>query len=87
MPGQGGATWAVLQYVLGLGRLGHDVLLVDEAARPPATPTRAGTYFARGRRAQFGLEGRAALLTGGDAATVGMPYAEAAGVRARAPTC
>ncbi|MEA2311568.1 MAG: hypothetical protein QOE28_1536 [Solirubrobacteraceae bacterium] len=27
---QGGATWAVLQYVLGLRALGHDVLLVEE---------------------------------------------------------
>jgi hypothetical protein len=26
---QGGAAWAVLQYVLGLRRLGHDVLLVE----------------------------------------------------------
>ncbi|HEY2147165.1 MAG TPA: hypothetical protein VGH32_04465 [Pirellulales bacterium] len=28
-PGQGGATWAVLQYVLGLRRLGHDVYFVE----------------------------------------------------------
>jgi len=28
-PGQGGAAWAVLQYVLGLRRLGHDVVLVE----------------------------------------------------------
>jgi hypothetical protein len=30
-PHQGGATWAVLQYVLGLEELGHDVWLVDPA--------------------------------------------------------
>ena len=29
VPGQGGAAWAVLQYVLGLRRLGHDVTLVE----------------------------------------------------------
>ena len=29
VPGQGGATWAVLQYVLGLRRLGHEVVVVD----------------------------------------------------------
>jgi hypothetical protein len=29
VPRQGGATWAVLQYVLGLQRLGHDVLVVE----------------------------------------------------------
>ena len=28
-PGQGGASWAVLQYVLGLRRLGHDVYFVE----------------------------------------------------------
>lgn len=28
-PGQGGATWAILQYVLGLARLGHEVHLVE----------------------------------------------------------
>jgi hypothetical protein len=31
-PWQGGATWAVLQYVLGLRRLGHEVLLVEPVA-------------------------------------------------------
>src|SRR5260370_126402 len=38
-PGQGGATWAVLQYLLGFKRLGHDVYFVEpvpEASlRPP----------------------------------------------------
>src|SRR5918997_1645094 len=29
VPHQGGATWAVLQYLLGLKRLGHDVYFVD----------------------------------------------------------
>jgi hypothetical protein len=29
---QGGAIWAVLQYVLGLRGLGHDVLLIEEVA-------------------------------------------------------
>jgi hypothetical protein len=28
-PNQGGAAWAVLQYVLGLKRLGHDVYFVE----------------------------------------------------------
>jgi hypothetical protein len=31
-PGQGGATWAILQYLHGLRRLGHDVLLVEPVA-------------------------------------------------------
>src|SRR2546423_15567358 len=40
-PHQGGATWAVLQYVLGLKELGHEVVLVEsispEAFRPNST--------------------------------------------------
>ncbi len=42
-PHQGGATWAILQYVLGLEQLGHEVWLVDPAEKPGA---RATAYFA-----------------------------------------
>jgi hypothetical protein len=56
-PGQGGATWAVLQYVLGLRELGHDVLLLEPAAQPTDASRR---YFAEVVRS-FGLEGRSAL--------------------------
>jgi aminoglycoside/choline kinase family phosphotransferase len=35
-PHQGGATWAVLQYALGLRRLGHEVTLVEPVASPTA---------------------------------------------------
>ena len=41
-PGQGGAAWAVLQYLLGLRRLGHEVILVepvDDARAGRASPT------------------------------------------------
>lgn len=31
-PHQGGATWAILQYVLGLRGLGHEVYLVEPIA-------------------------------------------------------
>lgn len=68
-PGQGGATWAVLQYVHGLARLGHDVVVVEPVAQlRPAT------------RRYFGaLElDRAALLLGGSRDTVGMSYAAVA---------
>jgi hypothetical protein len=41
-PHQGGATWAVLQYVLGLEELGHDVWLVD----PVEATSEADRYFA-----------------------------------------
>jgi hypothetical protein len=41
-PYQGGATWAVLQYVLGLEQLGHEVWLVDPAEPGPESQR----YFA-----------------------------------------
>jgi hypothetical protein len=41
-PHQGGATWAVLQYVRGLERLGHEVWLVD----PAESSAEAVGYFA-----------------------------------------
>jgi hypothetical protein len=51
VPGQGGASWAVLQYLLGLRRLGHEVRFVE----PVSEPARCGRYFARLARA-FGLD-------------------------------
>jgi aminoglycoside phosphotransferase len=52
-PYQGGATWAVLQYVFGLEELGHEVWLVD----PGKPSTEAERYFRSlrlGPRAFFG---------------------------------
>lgn len=79
-PWQGGATWAVLQYVLGLRRLGHDVLFVEpvppESLRP-AGATLAGSdnaeYFSAVRSEYLG---RGALLEAGSRRTVGVPYDE-----------
>lgn len=67
-PNHGGATWAVLQYVLGLLRLGHDVLLVE-----PTVPTPAVERYFAGAVARFGLADRAALLVG-ERETIGVPY-------------
>lgn len=71
VPGHGGATWAALQYALGLRALGHDVLLLDEVRGPgdPAAREACLTELA----VRFALEGRAALLTGGGRA-LGMSY-------------
>lgn len=71
--GQGGAIWAVLQYVLGLARLGHDVVLVEEvdAARFAAAAPRLAAVA----RA-FGLEGRAALVERGTGRAAGLSRAE-----------
>lgn len=86
--GQGGATWAVLQYVLGLRGLGHDVLLVEpvdfgeETDGPRATggngrgslvDSPEAAYFRR-LVERFGLEGRAALVEPRTRATVGCDY-------------
>lgn len=63
VPGQGGLDWVVLQYVLGLRRLGHEVLLVEPVAAEdlrPAGTTLAGSdnaaHFQRVVRS-FDLEG------------------------------
>src|SRR5262245_11744102 len=83
-PHQGGAAWAVLQYVLGLRHLGHDVFLVEPIApasiRPPGVPLAASLnagYF-RAVLARFDLEGRAALLRQDTRETVGVTHAKLA---------
>jgi hypothetical protein len=79
-PYQGGATWAVLQYVLGLRQLGHDVYFVEPISAEKLSP--GGTNLSRSANAayfrsvmrQFDLEPRAALLLAGTTETVGLPY-------------
>jgi hypothetical protein len=78
VPGQGGATWAVLQYALGFHRLGHDVLLVE-----PAPPDPAVVGYFDAVVAGAGLAGRAALVHPGRTAT-GLPYTDVARFAARA---
>jgi hypothetical protein len=73
-PGQGGATWAVLQYALGLQRLGWDVTLVEPLEGSEPYP-RVREYFGRVCR-RFGLAGRAALLEPGARRAIGMSYEE-----------
>jgi hypothetical protein len=75
-PHQGGATWAVLQYVLGLRRLGCDVILVEQWEPPPGaslTRTASASYF-REIAAAFELEERAALLRAETEDTVGLGF-------------
>ena len=70
-PDQGGAAWAVLQYVLGLRALGHDVLLVEPVREiAPGTPA-CFTRLAR----QFGLEDAAAVVEERSGRTLGLPRA------------
>src|SRR4051812_26108943 len=91
-PCQGGATWAVIQYVLGFQRLGHDVYFVEpvEPGKLLAVVGRATGVASASRSAEpspsvayfhrvtraFGLPGRCALLGKGTRQTVGMLYDE-----------
>lgn len=79
-PHHGGATWAVLQYLLGFKRLGHDVYFIEPIPEAALQPTQAGLsrsvnarYFAT-VVADFGLERTSALLLAGTRQTVGLPY-------------
>lgn len=81
-PGQGGAAWAVLQYVLGLRNLAHDVFLVEPIAATSIRPD--GASLAASTNARyfydvvngFTLHGRAALLRQDTRETVGIDYDE-----------
>lgn len=64
-PHQGGATWATLQWVLGLRALGHDVVVIDPVPAGPIRPDVAD-YFGRVCD-RFALRGRAALVPAGGA--------------------
>src|SRR3954469_13278944 len=81
-PFQGGATWAVLQYVLGLRQLGHDVLFIEPVksasllpAGRPLEDSQNATYF-RQVTMEFGLRDDAAFLAEGTRDTVGLSYDE-----------
>jgi hypothetical protein len=92
VPGRGGASWAVLQYVLGLRELGHDVHLVEEI--PAAALTPGGTSLERSDNARyfqeivrdFALGGHATLLLSGTDTTVGLPYTKLTRLCSRAGT-
>ena len=76
-PHQGGASWAVLQYVAGFSALGHEVVLVEPLAGArgkdsPGIRPEVVDYF----RSLPLLEDRAALLVQGTEDTVGLSYGE-----------
>jgi hypothetical protein len=82
VPYQGGATWAVLQYVLGFKRLGHQVYFVetldDAALKPTGSPlarSNNAEYF-RHVISEFGLGASAALSLKGTEETIGLPYSQ-----------
>jgi hypothetical protein len=77
---QGGATWAVLQYVLGLRELGHRVLFVEPIKPGSIQPSGAALADSINVRyfgevvSEFGLQGDAALLLAGSRTTDGLSY-------------
>ncbi len=71
-PEQGGASWAVLQYVLGLRALGHEVYLVEPVDRLEQSSV---DYFAKLVR-DFDLSGHAALLVRGATESFGLGHRE-----------
>lgn len=89
-PFQGGTTWSVLQYILGLRGLGHDVYFVEPVParklRPVGASLRASTsasYF-RDVVRQFGLQSKAALLLRDANDTVGCTYEALRAIASRA---
>jgi hypothetical protein len=87
-PGQAGASWSVLQWVLGLKELGHRVLLVEEV--PPGKLVPAGASLESSENARyfrelvagFGIEEDSCLLVGGTSQTVGLRYETVLGAAA-----
>lgn len=79
-PHQGGAIWAVLQYVLGLKQLGHDVCFVEPvpvSSLQPADCSLEDSVNAacfRQVARQFDLEQSAALILTGTRQAVGLSY-------------
>jgi hypothetical protein len=79
-PHQGGATWAVLQYALGLRALGHHIVLIEPISPSRIQPVGAAleesvnaSYF-RQVVSDFGLTDNAALVLKGTRTTIGLPY-------------
>jgi glycosyltransferase involved in cell wall biosynthesis len=80
VPGQAGASWSVLQWVLGLKELGHRVVLVEEVSPEKLVPAGAPLEESGNARyfhelvSEFGIEGDSSLLAGGTTSTAGLPY-------------
>src|SRR5512145_1920734 len=77
VPHHGGATWAVLQYLLGFARLGHEVTFVEELDPSALDEGRSESVsYMSAVAARFGLVERCALLGGGTMETAGLGYDE-----------
>jgi hypothetical protein len=79
-PLQSGATWAVLQYLLGFRRLGHRVIFVEGIPAGTCSPkgipldrTLNARYFSGVMKA-FGFDSASCLMVAGTRQTVGLSY-------------
>ena len=74
VPDQGGASWAILQYLLGFRGLGHDVWFVEPigADEDPLDRSPIGRGFGRIMRS-FGLEDRSTMFRAGSDDAIGVP--------------
>jgi hypothetical protein len=79
-PQQGGASWAVLQYVFGLESLGHEVLLVEPVPAAALERGLVADYF----RALPLRAGGAALVAQPGARALGLPYEDVLAFAAQA---
>jgi hypothetical protein len=70
-PRQGGATWAVLQYLLGLRRLGCDVHFIEPIGDAQMVPAESVRYASETME-RFGLQGRWALVPDSGARPIGI---------------
>jgi hypothetical protein len=81
-PYQGGAAWAVLQYLLGLKQAGHELYFVEPVSESALKPegcslkTSENAAYFRSVMAGYGLEASSALLLAGTRQTVGLSYEE-----------
>ena len=88
-PHQGGATWAILQYILGFEGLGYDVYCIEPVSSDklkagiPLRLSKMAGYF-RSITQTFGIEDRCALLLDGTKQTVGLPYERLQSIAANA---
>src|SRR5438552_3271057 len=83
-PHQGGATWAVLQYLLGFRRLGHDVHFIEPVPSKESLAASVSAAYFRQVADDFGLRSNATLLRQDTRETVGQPYEELVRIAGRA---
>ncbi len=82
VPHHGGATWAVLQYLLGFRQLGHEVVFVEQidrgALQPAGSPLQdsVNRTYMQSVAERCGLAGEWALLEAGTTHTAGRSYEE-----------